>query len=467
MTRKLGVNYLWIDALCILQDSDQDKAIECSNMGMYYRNAYVTISALSASDSSKGFLNRRLPIANGRLFENQELYIRPKTLTRAAIFQQSPLNERGWTLQERLLSTRILHYGHTEVFWECLTCSCREGSTNDHHGSEDVRDLVTSEGEDFKRINFTASIDPKDPDYGAFALWYRLINQFSRRALTYADDALPAMSGLAFSMALKLNTSYIAGLWAEDLDGLLWQVEQRTFYMDNVSHNQRILGLPTWSWASLSVSVIYPFIHEPRTLSPCRHTARLLSRNLKIDPANPFGKVAYGSITLHTLFARNVRCAFNRERRKIRDNMDRLNDMRVQVFRNQGNAKYASVRGTGFFDELHTYNECYVGDKKFPWTTSPTGAEIMGYDDAAVKERKEAMEALAASREFGAVSVAERTVRMVWSDESYKTMADSKVYFLLVIPVEGKEGCWRRVGMGWTSHGTLFGSCDVEEICLV
>ena len=228
LTRELNIRYLWIDSLCILQDSDIDKGHQCARMGEYYRNALITLSALNSRDSTEGFLNARAVVNSVTLFEKPgyvDCYLRPRLRTRAEIFKEAVLSGRGWALQERLLSTRVLHFGTTEMFWECLTCTAREGSTVEHRDQEGIRDLVTAEGEDFKRIAFSADVDVLDPDFGAFAVWHRLIRQFSLRSLTFADDRLPTVAGLAATMASNTDCHYIAGAWTEDLEGLLWHVE--------------------------------------------------------------------------------------------------------------------------------------------------------------------------------------------------------------------------------------------------
>ena len=55
-TRKLGVKYLWIDSLCIIQDSIEDKDKEIVNMASIYKNATITSSAAAATDCGQGFL---------------------------------------------------------------------------------------------------------------------------------------------------------------------------------------------------------------------------------------------------------------------------------------------------------------------------------------------------------------------------------------------------------------------------
>jgi hypothetical protein len=57
ITRSLGIRYLWIDAICIIQDSEEDWAAEASKMASIYRNSYLTIAATWAPSSAHGCFN--------------------------------------------------------------------------------------------------------------------------------------------------------------------------------------------------------------------------------------------------------------------------------------------------------------------------------------------------------------------------------------------------------------------------
>lgn len=133
-----------------------------------------------------------------RLFNNTTIYIRPTTtFDRRKIFENASLSKRGWTLQERLLSTRILHYSSSEMLWECKTCSAREGSAKEHIDPVDSRSLGNSEGDDFKRVLQHMDSNPHSPSHGAFTVWYRLVRQYTRHLLSRPSDRLPAISALA------------------------------------------------------------------------------------------------------------------------------------------------------------------------------------------------------------------------------------------------------------------------------
>jgi hypothetical protein len=165
VVRQLGMRYIWIDALCILQDSIEDWERESAQMGYIYANAYCTIAASSASHSDGGFLH---PRALGRCFAvsigtsdtakiAQEIaklahFQLPSRETRAdrrksgsnweslAFYAmnsdwdkplwRNPLSSRGWALQEQHLSTRILYYTEEEVYWQCCCFSASEQLPN-------------------------------------------------------------------------------------------------------------------------------------------------------------------------------------------------------------------------------------------------------------------------------------------------------------------------------------------------
>lgn len=127
ITRKLGIAYIWIDSLCIIQDSAGDWHREASRMENYYSNCFLNISALSARDSNVGFLNRRKLAPDVQL--QDDLRLRHASRPWGTVFYNSPLSQRAWVLQERLLSNRVLHFGDEELFWECSTLSARESSS--------------------------------------------------------------------------------------------------------------------------------------------------------------------------------------------------------------------------------------------------------------------------------------------------------------------------------------------------
>jgi len=138
LTRRLKIPYIWIDSLCIVQDDKEDWAREASKMASYYHNAALTVAATSSS-SGNGGLYRPHPdyVLSGFTSYNEpyQLIFRERIEHELMDAQQShlskkfPLMTRGWVLQERLLSSRVVHFGPYELFFECRTtleCECGE-----------------------------------------------------------------------------------------------------------------------------------------------------------------------------------------------------------------------------------------------------------------------------------------------------------------------------------------------------
>lgn len=120
-TRALGVAYLWIDSLCIIQGDDADWKAESAKMEEVFSSVYCAIAASSARSSLEGFLGDRIPRACAAVHPSQGpvLYLAGALDDFQGHVEQSFLNTRGWVLQERALSRRTLHFTSTQVYWEC------------------------------------------------------------------------------------------------------------------------------------------------------------------------------------------------------------------------------------------------------------------------------------------------------------------------------------------------------------
>lgn len=138
LTSLLGISFIWIDSLCIIQNDKEDWATESAKMADIYEHASLTISAtVSAGDSygcfSSSFsTSRSLPISLPEDVGTCEIAVRKPishwdTLGQSELHARFPLMSRGWAFQERLLSRRIIHFSESELVWECrelTTCEC-------------------------------------------------------------------------------------------------------------------------------------------------------------------------------------------------------------------------------------------------------------------------------------------------------------------------------------------------------
>ncbi|KAK0619464.1 heterokaryon incompatibility protein-domain-containing protein, partial [Immersiella caudata] len=250
-TRVLGVQYLWVDSLCIIQDSpeDEDWNRESVLMMDVFANAACTISATASASSQGGCFRDRMGVLSYCKLvtsSTSELRIQIPEERRSIreIFdsrvEAAPLTRRGWVFQERLLSRRIIHFCSDMILFECNTLQATE---LDPRGSnyEKVPYLLVG-----GRIQ-----DPSSPGSTTIATpvrrWYELVGAYSQGALTKQTDKLIAISGVAGLVQKTSNAQYLAGLWsnvAPEL-GLLW----RATSSDSRRHETYIA--PTWSWASV------------------------------------------------------------------------------------------------------------------------------------------------------------------------------------------------------------------------
>ena len=126
ITRSLGFRYLWVDALCIIQDDAGDLQAQIGKMEDVFRCAYVTLSATCAVDSDDGFLKadrklrRHYPLSYANQLGSLDMiYLCDPIDDFGRHVEQSALSNRGWVFQERALSRRIIHFTEFQVYWEC------------------------------------------------------------------------------------------------------------------------------------------------------------------------------------------------------------------------------------------------------------------------------------------------------------------------------------------------------------
>ncbi|KAH6684498.1 heterokaryon incompatibility protein-domain-containing protein, partial [Halenospora varia] len=261
VTRGLGLRYLWIDALCILQDESADKTHEIENMGKIYKDATVTISAASSPSAKQGFLTFQghpSPIATAIICPQREFTSEGQSedpalgklwLDRERIHDHStePLSLRGWAFQEQVLSSRLLQYGSEGITWHCLdqdkTVQVLPTCVRYKQRSKASRPGI------LERLALT---------HGkiGFKLWTEMIEDYSGRGLGVPSDRLKAIAGIASELHQLSGDKYLAGLWEEDL---LYQLGWRQDTIDTVTQTpiSRKLTSPSWSWASTEGKVLF------------------------------------------------------------------------------------------------------------------------------------------------------------------------------------------------------------------
>lgn len=259
-------------------------------MGNNYKNSFLTIAAASAVDDQAGFLGPRgttsilrdLPPISGI---PAGLMVR-EVPEEAGVCQQSELSEplytRGWVLQERLLSPRVLSFGSTELRWDCNT------STFAETGHSPPQDTQIAYRRDFFRITADDSnsrpLAERDHDIPAIYDWWHqsLVPAYTKLKLTKQDDKLPALSAIAEEVRLRTGDDYLASLWKRGMHrGLLWMCQSSTGQPAPGCRPNKNRA-PSWSWASIESSSI---ISEPVAPSQ-RLDARILDARFEGPRAN-------------------------------------------------------------------------------------------------------------------------------------------------------------------------------------
>ena len=218
VSRKLGLRYLWIDSLCILQDSPEDKARKISQMGQIYSSADITISAASANDCQSGFLGKRHSWWNARDGPPIRLpYLCPDGAIGAihlvrfgSASSQEPLHLRAWPFQEHMLSPRLLTYGAEQIFWRCSKDRfLKNGGVTQ---APEISDL-----DSLKDCLILGERQPKHYD------WLNLVHSYSLRKQSISDDRINAIRGMVSLLHPMMEDEYIAGFWKSwILSDLLW-----------------------------------------------------------------------------------------------------------------------------------------------------------------------------------------------------------------------------------------------------
>ncbi|KAL9113668.1 MAG: hypothetical protein Q9227_002113 [Pyrenula ochraceoflavens] len=297
VTRLLGIRYLWIDALCICQDDREDWARESSKMGSYYSEAYVTIAADAAEHSWAGcFVSREARVhiqVNINLGDgSRRSLLAFRSSPRWAIHEgerlmlkNHPLDDRGWTLQERALSRRILHFCKDQIYFEC----------DEHFLSEDG----------YCHIGRWQSLDAEPPlqddhshrsyVHSRHNLWNALLNNYSGRRLTKRCDKLPALSGLARVFQNRLQADYVAGLWSDTLvEDLLWTTHPSPEPISSIDSQPYFA--PSWSWASIERGVRVANRASIDAIDD--KIATIVDYGVELKTPDPFGEVAEGWIKI-------------------------------------------------------------------------------------------------------------------------------------------------------------------------
>jgi hypothetical protein len=282
ITRKLKIQYLWIDSLCIIQDDTADWEHEAANMALVYSHAYLTIAAASTTDSTGGCYihdtiqptNLQIKIDHPKGMQTNA-YIRSPAY-RPNTFYESPLHQRGWILQEVILSRRTLYCTQDQMFWQCNSRQYAEDGLEVGGGGFKIY-VDNMQGKktgclEYPSWSHWGSFISRDPGnlaiydlstpMAAFNTWWRWVADYRSRQLTQVNDRFAALAGIVKHYQTRTNDKPLAGLWERDLKHhLLWAFQEPSWKA--VKHQSLVdsgisCRAPSWSWAAIDGRPVHP-----------------------------------------------------------------------------------------------------------------------------------------------------------------------------------------------------------------
>ncbi|TXB96191.1 hypothetical protein FocTR4_00016303 [Fusarium oxysporum f. sp. cubense] len=253
---QMGLKYIWIDSLCIIQDSLADWTQEAKDMKRVYEHAIFNLCSATASDSSgNSFVARR-----AYLLKPQRLRIHGEVFQFVCddLLQDDitycTLRSRAWVYQEWYLSKRSLILGSHQLWWHCkeqLACEIWPLGTP-----------KANRGMWWREVQMLKESAPAG-DSNSMDAWSQRVEAYMRTKLTRETDRMVAFSGIvqSFGQSWQLTQDYLAGLWRCHLPAaLLWKVTSS-------AQRSTTYTAASWSWASLAgdclVDTDKDILHEP------------------------------------------------------------------------------------------------------------------------------------------------------------------------------------------------------------
>lgn len=320
ISRRLEIRYLWIDSLCIIQDSAADWEVESSKMHHIFSNSFVVLAPSNSETPHIGLLfDRPKPVLVDTISSSaaddsgsdddddaQTGHYEYPIFARESIEHISwahdnklrdhrYLENRAWCFQEAVLAKRVLYLLDKEIqikcgkawYCECLGDECPLGVHD-----EALRYLrLTQDSKDEK--NLGSLLYSHDQ-------WARLVGDYSRLDISFPSDRLPAFGGIAAAFRQNRLGRYLAGTWESHLpESLFWERADLDGHVSgNMPKRLQEPIAPSWSWVSLNCGVLYMF-----------HGVEFHDDDAVIDAGcclageDPYGRISDGYVKLRARLA--------------------------------------------------------------------------------------------------------------------------------------------------------------------
>ncbi|KAK8134996.1 hypothetical protein PG984_007008 [Apiospora sp. TS-2023a] len=253
VTREIGIRYLWIDSICIIQGNEADWKAEAQRMNDVFSSAYCTLAASSAESSIVGFLGPReratRKVAALKSPGGARMYLCRSIDNFRDHVEGSVLASRGWVFQERALSRRTIHFTSTQLYWEC-----GEGVH-----CETLGKLHNAKAALLSDAQFPASVVPYYKG-GRIILTQHVYAMYSKLAFTHWSDRAVALLGLESRLGTTFKTRAEFGVLQEYLQrGLLWKRSETCRGLSRIEQKAAV-SVPSWSWMAYQGAIDYVYV---------------------------------------------------------------------------------------------------------------------------------------------------------------------------------------------------------------
>lgn len=276
LARALGIQYVWVDALCIIQGDAEDWERESKAMAEVYGNATLTVIAGRSAATKDGFIANDSSRAQRRpnpcvLPVDGSIDAGVVAVGARRSFSYGPVSGRGWCFQEKILSRRIVVFAEQQLGFHCMAQIVWEnGSAKLNLWHPTFLQRPGSSTVNSSRIaKRPAHLNAQEE---VLSDWYRILNQFSVCQLSNPHDVFAAIIAVAQRGSRLLNSRYLAGIWECDLvRGLLWRPAHHSPGLSTMrapttrpklsrftTETGPVVRAPSWSWAAVEGPVAIP-----------------------------------------------------------------------------------------------------------------------------------------------------------------------------------------------------------------